>query len=39
MKPYVYIARPIPESVEAYIGKHCDYRIWRHEEKKYRSID
>ncbi|WP_059103619.1 2-hydroxyacid dehydrogenase [Shouchella shacheensis] len=34
MKPYVYIARPIPEQVEAYIAEHCDYKIWRQEDEK-----
>ncbi len=32
MKPKVYIARPIPAEVEAYIAEHCDYRIWDKEE-------
>ncbi len=27
-KPKVYIARPVPPEVEAYIAKHCDYRKW-----------
>lgn len=32
MKPKVFIAKPVPGDVEAYIGKYCDYKIWR--EKK-----
>ena len=28
MKPKVYLARPVSKEVEAYIGKHCDYRKW-----------
>lgn len=28
MKPKVFIARPIPKEVEAYIAEHCDYRKW-----------
>ncbi|AXF55752.1 2-hydroxyacid dehydrogenase [Salicibibacter kimchii] len=34
MKPYVYIAHPIPSDVEAYIAEHCEYRIWNDENKK-----
>lgn len=29
MKPKVFIAKPIPEEVESYIAKYCDYQIWR----------
>ncbi|RWR12154.1 D-glycerate dehydrogenase [Siminovitchia fortis] len=29
MKPKVFIAKPVPEEVEAFISKHCDYRVWR----------
>ncbi len=29
MKPKVYIARPIPQQVEEYIGQHCEYRKWQ----------
>ncbi|GEN34356.1 2-hydroxyacid dehydrogenase [Aneurinibacillus danicus] len=28
MKPTVFITRPIPTEVEAYIAEHCTYRIW-----------
>jgi glyoxylate/hydroxypyruvate/2-ketogluconate reductase len=28
MKPYVFIDRPIPTEVEAYIAEHCAYSIW-----------
>ncbi|WCK53232.1 D-glycerate dehydrogenase [Aneurinibacillus sp. Ricciae_BoGa-3] len=28
MRPKVFIARPIPFEVEAYIGEYCDYRKW-----------
>lgn len=28
MKPYVFIDRPIPSEVEAYIAEHCDYTMW-----------
>ncbi|MUV37055.1 Glyoxylate reductase (NADP(+)) [Lentibacillus sp. JNUCC-1] len=28
MKPKVYIAKPIPESVEKYIAEYCEYKIW-----------
>lgn len=28
MKPKVYISRPIPAEVEAYIAEHCEYRKW-----------
>ncbi|MDQ0429513.1 gluconate 2-dehydrogenase [Planomicrobium stackebrandtii] len=31
MKPKVYIARPISQEVEEYIGEHCDYRKWEGE--------
>ena len=31
MKPKVYIARKVSAEVEAYIGKHCDYRKWQGE--------
>ncbi|WP_142826709.1 2-hydroxyacid dehydrogenase [Planococcus soli] len=31
MKPKVYIARPISQEVEEYIGEHCDYRKWQGE--------
>ncbi|CEG21446.1 Glyoxylate/hydroxypyruvate reductase B [Planococcus massiliensis] len=33
MKPKVFIARPVPPEVEAYIAKHCDYKIWKNPEK------
>jgi glyoxylate/hydroxypyruvate/2-ketogluconate reductase len=32
MKPYVYVAAPIPAEVEAYIGEHCEYRKWEGDE-------
>ncbi len=32
MKPKVFIAKPVPPEVEAYIGEHCEYRIWDKEE-------
>lgn len=28
MKPKVYIARPVPSEVEAYISKYCQYEKW-----------
>ncbi|SDN10407.1 gluconate 2-dehydrogenase [Fictibacillus solisalsi] len=28
MKPYVYLARPVPEEVENYIAEHCSYDKW-----------
>jgi gluconate 2-dehydrogenase len=28
MKPYVYVAAPIPAEVEAYLAEHCEYRKW-----------
>lgn len=28
MKPYVYLARPVPEEVENYIAEHCAYDKW-----------
>lgn len=28
MKPKVFIARPVSQEVEAYIAKHCEYKIW-----------
>ncbi|SDI56486.1 2-hydroxyacid dehydrogenase [Natribacillus halophilus] len=34
MKPYVYIAHPIPEHVESYIAEHCDYNIWNDSNEK-----
>src|SRR5690625_2843701 len=32
MKPKVFIAKPISESVEKYIGEFCDYKIWQHDK-------
>lgn len=29
MKPYVFIAKPIPPEVEQMIGEHCRYDIWK----------
>lgn len=37
MRPKVYITRPIPKDVEAYIAQHCDYEIWNSEEQIPRS--
>ncbi|MDM5340627.1 D-glycerate dehydrogenase [Fictibacillus enclensis] len=28
MKPYVYLAKPVPEEVENYIAEHCSYDKW-----------
>ncbi|PLT29210.1 2-hydroxyacid dehydrogenase [Peribacillus deserti] len=28
MKPYVYLARPVPPEVEDYISQHCSYKKW-----------
>lgn len=33
MKPRLFIGRPIPKEVEAYIAEHCDYRIWDKDEQ------
>ncbi|RNF38957.1 2-hydroxyacid dehydrogenase [Planococcus salinus] len=32
MKPKVFIGRPVSKEVEAYIAKHCEYRIWDKKE-------
>lgn len=32
MKPYVYIATPIPAEAEAYLAEHCDYGKWEGDE-------
>jgi gluconate 2-dehydrogenase len=32
MKPKVYIATRMPEEVEAYIARHCEYRKWDRDE-------
>lgn len=32
MKPKVFIAKPVPKEVEAYISEYCDYRIWDKDE-------
>ncbi|WP_379321435.1 2-hydroxyacid dehydrogenase [Paenibacillus puldeungensis] len=37
MKPKVFIARPVPPEVEAYIGKHCHYSKWDRPEPIPRS--
>lgn len=29
VRPKVYIAKPIHKEIEAYIGKYCDYEIWK----------
>ncbi|MBM7631232.1 2-hydroxyacid dehydrogenase [Geomicrobium sediminis] len=34
MKPYVYIGHPIEKETEAYIAKHCHYKIWNEENEK-----
>jgi gluconate 2-dehydrogenase len=33
MKPYVFIDRPIPAEVEAYIAEHCAYSIWNSKDR------
>lgn len=33
MKPKVFVARPVPPAVEAYIAKYCDYKIWNKQER------
>lgn len=33
MKPKVFIARPVSPEVEAYIAKHCEYKIWEGPER------
>lgn len=37
-KPKVYIAEKIPEEIEKYIAKYCDYEKWDLEEKVPRDI-
>ncbi|MBO0997260.1 D-glycerate dehydrogenase [Bacillus sp. SD075] len=37
MMPKVYIARPVPAEVEAYISKYCQYEIWNGPEPITRS--
>lgn len=37
-KPKVYIAEKIPEKIEKYIAKYCDYEMWDLEEKIPRDI-
>lgn len=32
MKPKVFVARPIPKEVEAYIAQHCDLKKWESPE-------
>jgi glyoxylate/hydroxypyruvate/2-ketogluconate reductase len=32
LKPKVFIAKPIPKEVEAYLSSYCDYKMWEHEE-------
>lgn len=29
MKPFVFITKPIPEEIEAFIGEHCRYEVWQ----------
>ncbi|MCY7786312.1 2-hydroxyacid dehydrogenase [Bacillus inaquosorum] len=29
LKPFVFITKPIPEEIEAFIGEHCCYEIWQ----------
>jgi gluconate 2-dehydrogenase len=38
MKPNVFIDRPIPEKVEEYIAKHCEYSIWDRKEQIPRDV-
>jgi gluconate 2-dehydrogenase len=38
MKPNVFITRPIPSKVEAYIAAHCNYTIWNHDKPLPRDI-
>lgn len=38
MRSKVFLARPIPEPVEAYISQHCDYRKWDKEEPVPRDL-
>ncbi|RXZ01437.1 2-hydroxyacid dehydrogenase [Fictibacillus sp. S7] len=37
MKPYVYLAKPVPEEVENYIAQHCSYDKWEGSEPIPRS--
>ncbi|KSU82013.1 gluconate 2-dehydrogenase [Fictibacillus enclensis] len=37
MKPYVYLAKPVPEEVENYIAEHCSYDKWEGSEPIPRS--
>ncbi|MDN4523887.1 2-hydroxyacid dehydrogenase [Fictibacillus fluitans] len=37
MKPYVYLAKPVPEEVENYIAEHCFYDKWESSEPITRS--
>lgn len=38
MKPKVFIDRPIPAEVEAYIAEHCDYSLWDRKERMPREV-
>jgi gluconate 2-dehydrogenase len=38
MKPKVFIDRPIPAEVEAYIAEHCDSSIWNSKERIPREV-
>lgn len=33
MKPKVFISQPVSKNVEQYIAKHCEYTLWRKNEK------
>jgi gluconate 2-dehydrogenase len=37
LKPYVYLAKPVPEEVENYIAEHCSYDKWEGSEPIPRS--
>lgn len=38
MKPTVFIDRPIPAEVEAYIAEHCNYFVWNSKERIPREV-
>lgn len=38
MKPNVYITEQIPKEVEGYIANHCNYEIWRSEQRIPRKL-
>jgi gluconate 2-dehydrogenase len=37
-KPKVFVARPIPQEVEQFLGQHCEYDIWREAEAMPRHV-